>query len=81
MIGLPGYPVSAYLTFTEFVIPVMNLFLNRERGREEKIKARLTKTLMSGLKYEEYVRVKLGMVDGQMIAAPLKRGPGHPCLW
>lgn len=76
VIGLPGYPVSAYLTFTEFVIPVMNLFLNRERGREEKIKARLTKTLMSGLKYEEYVRVKLGMVDGQMIAAPLKRGAG-----
>lgn len=31
---------------------------------------------MSGLKYEEYVRVKLGIVGNQMIAVPLERGAG-----
>ena len=76
VIGLPGYPVSAYLTFTEFVIPVMNRFLKRERQDAREVSARISKTLMSGLKYEEYVRVKLGIVEGQLIASPLARGAG-----
>ena len=76
VIGLPGYPVSAYLTFTEFVIPVMNRFLKREERPAQEAAARISKTLMSGLKYEEYVRVKLGVVEGQLIAAPLARGAG-----
>ena len=76
VIGLPGYSVSAYLAFREFVIPVMNRFLLSGGRAEEKIRAKLTKTVMSGLKYEEYVRVKLGLVDGEMIAAPLGRGAG-----
>lgn len=29
VIGLPGYPVSAYLTFVEFVVPVMHLFIQQ----------------------------------------------------
>ena len=76
VIGLPGYPVSAYLTFMEFVVPVMDRFLLKAGRSVEKIRAKLTKTVMSGLKYEEYVRVKLGLVDGEMIAAPLSRGAG-----
>ena len=76
VIGLPGYPVSAYLTFMEFAVPVMERFLLRGRRPADRVRAKLTKTVMSGLKYEEYVRVKLGKVDGEMIAAPLSRGAG-----
>ena len=76
VIGLPGYPVSAYLTFMEFVVPVINRFLTGESQPAEKVRAKLTKTVMSGLKYEEYLRVKLGIVDGELIAAPLSRGAG-----
>ena len=76
VIGLPGYPVSAWLTFMEFAVPVMNRFLLRGEKQGERVRAKLTKTVMSGLKYEEYVRVKLGVVDGEMIAAPLSRGAG-----
>lgn len=84
VIGLPGYPVSAYLTFTEFVVPVMELFLKNAGNviaqstnpAGKVIRAKLSKTLMSSLKYEEYVRVKLGMVEGEMIASPLERGAG-----
>lgn len=76
VIGLPGYPVSAYLTFMEFVVPVMGLFLNRSTKPVTPVQARLSKTVMSGLKYEEYVRVKLGVVDGGLMAAPLERGAG-----
>lgn len=76
VIGLPGYPVSAYLTFMEFVVPVIRRFLTGESRPVETVRAKLTKTVMSGLKYEEYLRVKLGVVDGEMIAAPLSRGAG-----
>ncbi len=76
VIGLPGYPVSAYLTFTEFVIPVMNLYLRKNPRPAAQVKAKLSKTLMSSLKYEEYVRVKLGIVEGELIASPLERGAG-----
>lgn len=76
VIGLPGYPVSSYLTFTEFVIPVMNLYLQKGNRDYRTVQAKLSKTLMSSLKYEEYVRVKLGKVDGELIASPLGRGAG-----
>lgn len=77
VIGLPGYPVSAWLTFMEFVVPVINLYLKKEeKGGAAEAEAKVTKTLMSGLKYEEYVRVKLGFVDEQLIASPLARGAG-----
>ena len=76
VIGLPGYPVSSYLTFTEFVIPVMNLYLQRKGKEYKKVRAKLSKTLMSSLKYEEYVRVKLGLVEGELIASPLETGAG-----
>lgn len=76
VIGLPGYPVAAYLTFVEFVVPLMKLYTHRKEKEESVQKAILTKTLMSGLKYEEYVRVKLGVVDNTLIAAPLERGAG-----
>lgn len=76
VIGLPGYPVSAYLAFQEFAAPLLDLYYEKIGSRQPCIKARLTKTLMSGLKYEEYVRVKLGIVGEQMIAVPLERGAG-----
>lgn len=76
VIGLPGYPVSSYLTFTEFVIPVMHLYLQKSALQRPQVTAKLSKTLMSGLKYEEYVRVKLGVVEGELVASPLERGAG-----
>ena len=76
VIGLPGYPVSAYLTFMEFVLPVMDRFLKRKKTPEREAAARISKTLMSGLKYEEYVRVRLGIVDGELAASPRARGAG-----
>lgn len=78
VIGLPGYPVSSYLTFTEFVLPVMNMYC-RPGGfvrQQKRVTAKLSKTLMSGLKYEEYVRVKLGIVENELVASPLERGAG-----
>lgn len=72
VIGLPGYPVSAFITFQEFVSPL----INKEKSQKEIIHAQMTKTIISSLKYEEYIRVKCGMINGKFIATPLERGAG-----
>jgi putative molybdopterin biosynthesis protein len=81
VIGLPGYPVSAYLAYENFAAPVLAVLsgfagpsLRRERA--ETVEAVLAKRLVSSLKHREYVRVKLGKVDGKLIASPLARGAG-----
>ena len=76
VIGLPGYPVSSYITFMEFVVPLLKKLSGLDIEEYPNVSARLTKTIMSSLKYQEYIRVKLGEVEGQMIATPLKRGAG-----
>lgn len=76
VIGLPGYPVSAYIDFENFVIPVMNLFLGLKSSKRNVVKATLSKRLVSSLKHREYVRVRIGKVGDKFIATPLARGAG-----
>lgn len=70
VIGLPGYPLSAFLAFNLFVKPLV--FHSSDTGEE--IDAVVSKRLISSLKFREYVRVKVGRVDGKYIASPLNRG-------
>ncbi|MCI1722015.1 MAG: molybdopterin biosynthesis protein [Lachnospiraceae bacterium] len=74
VIGLPGYPVSAYLDFRKFAVPVMNLFSGENQKTPRSVKARLSGRLVSSLKNEEYVQVKIGEVHDRYIASPLARG-------
>ncbi|MDD3186178.1 MAG: molybdopterin biosynthesis protein [Anaerostipes sp.] len=76
VIGLPGYPVSAYIAFENFVAPVLAMMGKREIHEDYQAKAVVSKRLVSSLKHKEYVRIKTGVVDGKMIAAPLARGAG-----
>jgi putative molybdopterin biosynthesis protein len=75
VIGIPGYPVSAYIAFENFAVPALQ-YLGMQSGKLEKIEAVLSKRVVSSLKYQEYVRVKVGKVDGKFIAVPLARGAG-----
>lgn len=70
VIGLPGYPLSAYLAFSLFVKPL----LTRKKDINEEIDAVSSKRLISSLKHREYVRVKVGKIENKYIAAPLNRG-------
>lgn len=76
VIGLPGYPVSAYIAFRNFVSPVISMFLGKETKKAEKVEAVISRRLISSLKHKEYVRVKAGKVDGKLVASPLQRGAG-----
>ena len=76
VIGLPGYPVSAYIDFENFVRPVMDLMSGERSPAGHTVEAVLSKRLVSSLKHQEYVRVKVGKVGDKLIASPLARGAG-----
>jgi putative molybdopterin biosynthesis protein len=76
VIGTPGYPVSAYLSYETFAAPVLAVLSGREITSSQKAEAVLARRLVSSLKHREYVRVKVGRVNGRLVASPLARGAG-----
>ena len=76
VIGIPGYPVSAYFVFESFVKPVIFAYNRQVNAKGVTIKAILSKRLMSTLKYLEFVRMKCGRVNDTFVAVPLDRGAG-----
>lgn len=76
VIGIPGYPVSAALTFKLFVSPLLYALQGRTVPPVDTITAKLSRQVASNLGQEEFVRVKLGSVSGNLIATPVRRGAG-----
>lgn len=76
VIGVPGYPGSAFLVFEEIVSPVIRALQRRAPERPETAVAVVSRRIISSLKYREYIRVKLGKVGDKLIATPLNRGAG-----
>lgn len=76
VIGIPGYPVSAYFVFEFFVKPLLFKYNRQLLAQGKKIKANLTRRIVSSLKNEEYIRLKLGRVGDKITATPLERGAG-----
>ena len=75
VIGIPGYPVSAYFVFQTFVKPILEWYSGRETTAQT-VKAILSQRVVSSLKHQELVRVTLGEVGKRLIATPLSRGAG-----
>lgn len=76
VIGIPGYPVSAHIVFEEFVSPLLLKLGHYPSVSQETIQALSTRRIVSSLKSKEYIRVKLGFVEGRFVATPLARGAG-----
>ncbi len=76
IIGVPGYPVSAALTGEIFVEPLLARWTGRAPVRPQEIEARLTRKVTSPPGDDDFLRVVVGQVAGQMLAAPLARGAG-----
>jgi putative molybdopterin biosynthesis protein len=76
VLGAPGYPVSAALTFDIFAAPVLAELQGAAPLRRPRTRARLARKLASPLGMDDWVRVRLGMVGGTMVATPLPRGAG-----
>jgi len=76
LVGLPGYPVSAILVMDELVRPAMNLILKRADEEKLKVETTVSRRLTSSLKYLEFIRARVGNVNGKLVAVPLNRGAG-----
>jgi len=76
VIGIPGYPVSAALTFDLFVKPLIFALQGLIPSSPETVVATLSRQVASSLGQEEFIRVKIGDVSGKLIATPVARGAG-----
>ncbi|OPX88407.1 MAG: Molybdopterin molybdenumtransferase [Pelotomaculum sp. PtaB.Bin013] len=76
VIGVPGYPVSAYLVMELFVKPLVYRKLGLHPPDIKKVEATVSRKLVSPMGVEEFVRVKLGQVSDKIIATPVSRGAG-----
>ncbi|MGH3822478.1 MAG: molybdopterin biosynthesis protein, partial [Pseudonocardiaceae bacterium] len=76
VLGAPGYPVSAALTFEIFAAPLLAALQGTTTVARPVAQARLARPLASPLNKDDWVRVRLGRVGGRMVAMPLPRGAG-----
>lgn len=76
VIGIPGYPVSAFITAQIFLEVWVRHLLGLKKSTPQLLQAVLSKKVYSSLGSEEFVRVKVGRVQGKWIAAPISRGAG-----
>ena len=76
LIGLPGYPISAIIAAEQFLKPLIFRKLGLTIKRREEIKVHMAHKVVSRLGDEEFLRVKLGNIDGKTMAYPLSRGAG-----
>ena len=76
IIGVPGYPVSAALTGEIFVEPLLAKWQGLPGHQKPKTDGRITRKLLSPMGEDEWVRVTVGQVGDEVVAAPLSRGAG-----
>jgi len=76
ILGVPGYPVSGIIVIEQLLKPLIDHWLKAPAELPKYAKAILTRPVVSGLKYQEFVRVRLGFVGSRMMASPLSRGSG-----
>lgn len=76
ILGVPGYPVSGIIVIEQFLKPLIEHWLKTAAQPEHYAQATLIRPVVSGLKYQEFVRVRMGAVGGRLMASPLSRGSG-----
>ena len=76
VLGVPGYPVSGILVIEELLRPLLDRWFHTVPDPCPTAAATLTRPVVSGLKYEEFVRVRMGFVGDRLMASPLNRGSG-----
>ncbi len=77
MVGLPGYPVSAMMTAELLLKPLIDRWLGRSGADSRpRVRAHITRKIMSPTGEDEFLRVKLGRVGEKMVATPVQRGAG-----
>ncbi len=76
VIGLPGYPVSAYLNLEWFARPLVHHYYGLIEIERPKLKVKMGRRVVSVMGAEDFVRMTIGCIDGQYVANPLTRAAG-----
>jgi putative molybdopterin biosynthesis protein len=76
VIGIPGYPVSAYISFNEFVRPFLYGLQGSAPPKNESVTVAVSRDIPSKLGSEEFIRANIGRVGEKVVAVPLPRAAG-----
>ena len=76
VIGNPGYPVSAVLSFEQFAAPLIAGMAGQRLAPRPAMTVHPAQNLPSKPGLTEFIRVTLGRVGDRVIATPLPRGAG-----
>jgi molybdopterin molybdotransferase len=72
IVSLPGYPVSAYIAFIEFVRPLIAHLLGTRLLPSPTVRARLSRRVVGILGSRTYVRVRVTAETTELIAEPVR---------
>ena len=72
IVSLPGYPVSAYLAFIEFVHPLIAHLLHTRFLPLPQVRARLNRRVVGVLGSRTYVRVRVIIEKDELKAEPVR---------
>jgi molybdenum cofactor synthesis domain-containing protein len=75
-VGIPGYPVSSYIAFNEFVRPFLFKLQGLNVPERQSTNVTASRDIPSKLGVEEFIRVNIGRVGERMVAIPLTRAAG-----
>lgn len=76
LVGIPGYPVSAALTFDLLVKPLLYRWQGQLPPVRPTIQAQLTRKVLSPMGEDEFLRVTVGKVGDKVVTTPLAGGAG-----
>ena len=76
LVGIPGYPVSAAVTFDLIVRPLLYRWQGQLPPERPVVEAVMTRKVLSPLGEDEFMRVALGKVGDKIMATPLASGAG-----
>jgi len=76
VIGNPGYPVSAIISFEQFVVPMLAALQGLQPREPITAPAMLARDLPSKGGIEEFRRMITGQIGDHLVTVPLKKGAG-----
>jgi putative molybdopterin biosynthesis protein len=76
LVGIPGYPVSAAMTFDLLVRPLLDRWQGQLPPERQTLDAVLTRKTLSPMGEDEFLRVTVGKVGDRYVATPLAGGAG-----
>jgi putative molybdopterin biosynthesis protein len=75
VIGMPGYPSAFHVVLREIVMPLLGWY-GFSLPPPDEIPVKVTNTVCSDIRIDEFVPVAVGKIQNTWVAVPLPQGPG-----